>query len=144
METDVKFIREHLMDYQPFWKESIEYLGSCCHKGVIPVDAITRYCIVEWDKRPELVINYTDHSVNIDHYRLLGPYYHKVLQWFFGDRKYLPPDMGEASISISKKEMADCPSDLQKLLTHQKKQRDYRIRTSKNRNGIEIIRLKEK
>lgn len=142
--ADVKSIRNNLYNYQQFWKDSLECLGSCCYSGTIPVAAITRYCVIEWDKRPELELNYTDYSVNIEHFRFLGQYYQEVLQWFWGDRELLPAGICESSTECLNTDIKALPTDMQNLFDSHRKQRDSRIQISKNRNGIKVIVLRNK
>lgn len=140
--TDVHRIRKELFGYQPYWENSLKRLGNCCHYGVIPAEAITRYCIVDWDKRKELVLNYTDYAVSITHYAIRGAFYRNVVKWFFGDRKLLPADMCESvDEEISDEAIAELPKGQQHLLKMIKDQRNYRIKTSKNRNGIKVAEL---
>ncbi len=127
-----------MFGYQQYWENSLKGLGNCCHYGVIPIEAITRYCVVDWDKRPELVYNYTDHSLSVEHYYLRGAFYKDVVKWFFGDRELLPADMLEAGLN---QEIDEIPEMLKELYEMKKEQTDYRIKTSKNRNEIKVVKL---
>ena len=137
--VDVDEIRKNLFGYQPYWENSLEELGNCCYYGVIPPESITRYCVVDWNKRPDLECNYTDHSLNIEHYKFMGEFYRDVVKWFFGEKELLPASMFELG---SEQEIDKVPEVMQGLYKMMKKKRDNRIKTSKNRNGIKVIIMK--
>lgn len=64
------------------WKVSVKLLGTCCHKGTIPPDAITRATIVPAKHAIELLLNW-DASVTIMNQQILGDcYLQKTLRLF--------------------------------------------------------------
>ena len=80
--ADLEYYKEH-------YYHSIEKMGVCCYKGKIPINAITRMCIFDAQKRPELAMA-IDPSVSIINYAIRGDFYKKLNSWFFGDTELLP------------------------------------------------------
>jgi len=98
--VDVHQIRKDIFGYQQYWTNSLEGLGNCCYHGIIPAEAIIRYCVIDWDKRPDLEFNYTDHCLNIEHYTIRGEFYRDVVKWFFEDNEQLPADISESMLDL--------------------------------------------
>ena len=77
----------------------------------------------------------------------MGDFYRDVVKWFFGDRELLPAHMFETTSffegddEINDEELAKLPEGMQRLLKRQQEQRNYRIKTSKDRSGISVVKL---
>ena len=78
-------VRENLEGYQHHWQDSLEGLGNCCHLGVVPTDAITRYCVVDLEKQKELVL-VCDPSISLLNFKFCGDRYKSLVSWLFGER----------------------------------------------------------
>lgn len=78
-------VRENLEGYQHHWRDSLAGLGNCCHLGVVPQDAITRYCVVDLEKQKELVL-VCDPCISLLNYKFCGERYKSLVAWLFGER----------------------------------------------------------
>ena len=77
-----KWFRQRLHDYARHWGASVEGLGNCCHLGMVPVSALTRYAIIpkEWP-----VLLWSDPMIMIANYAVMSSYYCKLNATLFGD-----------------------------------------------------------
>jgi hypothetical protein len=136
--TDIRQIRDNLFAFQGCWEDSLRELGNCCYFGTIPPRAITRYCTVDWGKRPDLEWNYTDHDLSILHYSFRGGYYSDVVRWFFGDAELLPENIGEISDEgLDDKEHPE----IAPLIEMIQKLKQATARASANRKGIKVVNV---
>jgi hypothetical protein len=78
-------VRAGLEGYQHHWRDSLAGLGNCCHLGVVPQDAITRYCVVDLEKHKELLL-VCDPSISLMNYKFCGEKYKSLVAWLFGER----------------------------------------------------------
>ena len=83
-----------LLNYQHHWRDSLERLGNCCHRGVISPDSFTRYCIFDQRERPKLAMQ-IDPSICMANYFIMGQYYRDFVAYFFGDRELIPMQIDE-------------------------------------------------
>lgn len=113
-------------EYQKYCYSSLYNLGNICFRGKIPVDYITRYCIVDFKERSHLSSFILDPVICIMNYRFLGKKYEKMIRWFFGDEALLPQvdEVKEMSLYFD-----GIPKD----------SIDFWINESKNRKGIKVI-----
>ena len=118
-------IREDLEIYQQNWELSIENLGNCCYKGLIPPDAMTRVAFFDIKKRPTIAMMAMDPMISIMNYRLCSKKYIGLISWIFGDSQFLVDDFSGFD---DKSEMM-------------KKRREYWERQSQDREGIEVCKL---
>ena len=65
-------IRDNLESYQYLWENSLQYFGCVCHKGTIPVSAITRYCVIDFAARAQLGFEMIQPVLSIINYQLKG------------------------------------------------------------------------
>jgi hypothetical protein len=86
-------IKKNLNKYRHHWKLSIENLGNCCYKGVVPSEAITRYCLFDSKQRSQLSFCMLDPTISILNYKIIGKHkYTNLVQWMFGDTPKLLSD----------------------------------------------------
>jgi len=78
-------IRKTLEHYQEHWKDSVAHLGNCAFRGVVPFDAVTRYCTIDLENQKPLILN-CDPSISLLNYRFCGEKYRSLVSWLFGDR----------------------------------------------------------
>lgn len=120
-------VREGLEAYKHHAKDSLEGLGNCSHKGVVPAGNVRRMCLVDFTKRSDLAIMSMDPSISVMNYRFCGSKYRSVISWLFGDRKDFELGIGGNEMWI---EMIE------------KQQPGYRESigaTFLNREGIEVM-----
>ena len=84
-------IRANLEDFKDEWEASIEALGTCCYKGIVPPDALTRWCILDVALRGEVWFNlfFVD-EVSVEYHAKKGQWHRDCLAWAFGDSDSLP------------------------------------------------------
>lgn len=120
-------IRETLENFQHHSMDSLNALGNCSHKGRIPASAITRYCLVDFEKRPDLAIMSMDPSISIMNYRFCGGKYRSVISWLFGDR-------ADFELGVGGNEMW-----IEMIESQQPGYRESIKETFLNREGIEVL-----
>jgi hypothetical protein len=125
--------RENLELYQHHWELSVEKLGNCCYKGVIPAKAITRYCILS-KKRSDLLIQMLDPSISIMNFMVLGTWYNNFVSYMFGDLELIPDKFGDMKFD----NLEDGTEEHKQTMTMFKQLSDQRIEQSKNREGITV------
>ena len=113
-------VLEILEDYQHSWEKSLDGLGNCCYKGMIPPSAITRYCLFDTSVQPELTLWMSDPSISILNFMFCKDKYVGLVEWAFGFRDLLPGDVGMELIPGRK---------------------EYLEKMSRNREGIELIEV---
>lgn len=74
---------------QHLWKKSVEMLGNCCYKNVIPITAITRYVEID-NKRSDILWAVADPTISIINFRFCSYKYIELTKWLFGDRENAP------------------------------------------------------
>lgn len=65
------------------WQESLDGLGTCSYRGVIPPAAITRYCLYEWRNGSVSQHLYVNVRLNVYHHEVRKSYHHELLEWMF-------------------------------------------------------------
>jgi hypothetical protein len=84
------------------WILSLKALGTCCHYGEIPVEAITRIAVTDPKKNADLLMQW-DVSVTLTNYRLLGDSYKRQMALLFHDPV---PEPVEGSIEFARAKFA--------------------------------------
>jgi len=130
-----KDIRKNLEWWKFYWKESLKFMGTCCYKGIIKPEFIQRYCIFDCSKRTWLAMSIMDPSISIDNFRFLSAHYEGFVSWLFGDQKLLP-HVAEA------KRDSKLFADNEQIYTDYQKRILFWTKESQNRDGIEIVELK--
>lgn len=78
--------------YSDFWEDSVEHLGTCSHKGVIPVESITRVAVFNPSEYPD-IFRLVDPLITISNYRFCGSQYRAITRRLMGD-EVDPRDVG--------------------------------------------------
>ena len=125
----MKDIEKHKME----WSDSLEHLGNVSYKGIVSVEAITRYCIFRHRDRVSLTTMFLDPTICIMNYKFVGTKYKQMVEWMFGDREGLP--MNEDFLR-----MEDLGGSVKKFLSIERK---WKEAESKNRSGIVIVNVKK-
>ena len=83
--------RDELEEYSDDWEASVKHMGNCCFIGNIPVEAITRYALI-----PNIYkfVQWSDPTIGIMNYRVLGEYYQALSKRVFGDETYYVSEYG--------------------------------------------------
>ena len=82
-------VLKNISSYKKFWKESIDGMGSIAHRGPIPVQAITRYCTVDFGQRQDNCISGGCPVSSLFQYHALKNQFGQNTQWVFGDVREL-------------------------------------------------------
>lgn len=76
-------VRDSIDDWQALWSKSIEWMGTCSYKGVVPPEAITRVAIYDPESNPMMTLAALDPSISIENYRICANKYRAITRWFF-------------------------------------------------------------
>jgi hypothetical protein len=134
-------IRENLTDYQDMWKDSLKHSGCICHKGTIPVSAITRYCVFDFEKRANVGYEMLQPKISIENYNVAGEKYIKLNKWCFGDIDELP-FLSEAKAFCESINNNGSEKTMQSLYDHWKRCVEFWTPESMDRTGIEVVKLR--
>lgn len=80
-----KDFRSRLDDYAHFWKASLEFMGTCGYKGIIPPAAIRRVALFLPSSHPGLAMAWVDPTITPLNYKLLGSKYRALTTLTMGD-----------------------------------------------------------
>lgn len=124
-----KQVREHLTAYQQYWQLSLEKIGNCCYRGIIPPAAITRY--VTWNVKKQISISMMamDPTITPINFLLLKGKYVGLIEWLFGDRSDIPTDLPDFEVKSE-------DESFNKLYAEQAK---HWNEASKNRESIIVV-----
>lgn len=64
---------------------SLGTLGTCCYRGTVPTDAITRVAWIHSHVCHHLIMGGFDPVICIQNYKIVGKTYEEGVQWLFGD-----------------------------------------------------------
>jgi len=78
-------IRGKLKDYQRCWSASLEHMGTCCYRDVVPVSAITRMVTFDSRQNPGMCFMLMDPSISIANYRFCADKYRALTAWLMGN-----------------------------------------------------------
>jgi hypothetical protein len=84
MKKRTRYYRVRMVDYAGKWPTSIKALGTACHRGVIPVSAITRVAKVDFKVNPALRWA-SDPTITLMNYAIMGGYYRQLTRRIFDD-----------------------------------------------------------
>lgn len=132
-DIELKEVRKTLFCYRQNWKLSLEHMGTVAHLGVIPINCITRYCVIDFKKQEEIGFSVLDPVISVLNYQIKGKFYRDLVSWIFGDRKMLP------QIEEAKAFLKCCEKS--ELTEMEQKRVDFWTKASKNRDGIEVVEL---
>jgi hypothetical protein len=86
-ENMFQHVRDNLENWKDNWGDSLEYLGSVAHLGVIPANCIKRYARLKdsvfW------ILNF-DQSTSLIAYKIMSEHYRQKIMWLFGDTDESP------------------------------------------------------
>lgn len=122
-----KHVRRRLKQWQHLWAKSVESMGNCCYKGIVPASAITRYCLFDAAARPAISAMAMDPCISILNYMLCKEKYTGLVAWLFGDKNNLA-DLGTESFSTDNPTIAKLIRDRE----------EYWKKEAANREGIEM------
>lgn len=125
-------VRENLELYQHHALDSLGGLGNCSHKTAVPASSISRYCLIDCQKRRDLAMMCMDPSISLMNYRFCGERYRSLIAWLFGDRH-------DFVLSI-----ADNESHIQMMERVQPGFRKLVEDSFSNREGIEVYGFPER
>jgi hypothetical protein len=123
-------ICESLEDYRHHYIDSMNGLGNVSHKGIVPVGAVSRYCLIDTEKRSDLMIMSLDPSISLMNYKFCGERYRSIISWLFGDRPDFEIGIGgnETYLELMEKSQPGSKERTMKLFA--------------NKEGIEICDLR--
>ena len=127
-------IRDNIGVWKNIWEKSLEHMGNICYRGRIGREYITRYCVVDFKKRPHLFMEVMDPTITILNYMVCGEKYRDLVSWFFKDIPTLP------EIKTQQMHM-DFFQDDEKMVEKCRKTIEFWEEQSKNRDGIEIFSI---
>jgi hypothetical protein len=133
---DIDDIHEDIKDtlecYQHHFEDSINGLGNVCYMGVVPPDAISRYCLIDPKTRSDLMMMSLDPSISLMNYRFCGSRYRSIISWLFGDRSDFEIGIGdnEAYLEMMERSVPGSKEKTMKLFS--------------NRDGIEVVDLRSR
>lgn len=65
--------------------QSLEVLGTCGHRGTVPVSALRRIVTIKHEECLRLILQGFDPSISTLNYKILGAQYRQGVRWFFDD-----------------------------------------------------------
>jgi len=121
-----QYVLNNIDKYKNLWKDSLNGLGNCAYKGIIPIECINRICVIDLNNIHKYWLMYNDPSISILNYKFVGKFkYQNMIKWLFGDiKEYL--EFG----NIEKQE---------KLMLFETKH----LEMCTHREGIKIVNIKE-
>jgi hypothetical protein len=84
MKKRTRYYRVKMVEYAGKWPTSVKALGTACHRGVIPVSAITRVAKIDFKANPTLRWA-SDPTISIGNYAIMAGYYRQLTRRIFGD-----------------------------------------------------------
>lgn len=119
-----EYIRNHLDEFSGFWRESVEHLGHCAYKGVIPNSAVTRVAVIEISKCRQMCFEALEPTITIINYKICGPQYRTLTKWFMGEpvtvKEWLQTQSANALSLLSEKEKDSAVKKISKILANQR------------------------
>lgn len=125
------------------WRHSLEYLGTCCHEGPIPLKAITKYAVYDPLVNPVITKEIETIQVSRHSYQQYGHQFRSLTRWIMGYE--VPPE----AIAFDRSELAELDTfDVENLYKKGEMElvamgiRGPRFKVihqaMKNRNGISV------
>ena len=128
MDTLHKSVWKTLEAFQNRWLNSVHELGNVAFKGTVPLEAITRYCTIDFLAQPLFTHENLDPVINLLNYGTVGGYYRQLVAWAFDDSKKWPEPFSEY------------PAENRAMLRREYPDREEAVRKAgMDRNGIEIV-----
>lgn len=124
-------IRDTIENYQHHYLDSLGGLGNVSHMGKVPSGAISRYILLDYDKRSDLGMMVLDPCISLLNFKFCGNRYRSIISWLFNDRKDFEIGIGDNETYIELLERNQ--PGYRKILTT----------LFANREGIEIFSCSE-
>jgi hypothetical protein len=124
-----KYIIQHIERYRSNWMTSLAGLGTVCHNGAVPKEAITKAIVMDVKKGRAMLREALEPTITIANYRFCGEYYRALNNWFFGAE--MEPEQLAFGI-IPKDAAKQILPDYQKMIDEARKH-------VQNRSAIETI-----
>ena len=88
MTERTRYFRDHQDEYKSKWKLTLEILGTCAYKGVIPPSAISRVAIYDPKNKPNGVITIStlDAMIVVGNHRFCYHRYKNLTRRMFGEK----------------------------------------------------------
>lgn len=80
-----RYIIKHIEDFRDNWRLSLDKMGNVCHKGVVPVSAITRVVAFDYRKNGFLASQMLEPTITLLNYRICGEKYRALTRYFMGE-----------------------------------------------------------
>lgn len=122
-------VRKNLEFYKHHAIDSIHGLGNCCHKGCISTHSISRYVLIDFKERSDLVMQFGDPQISLMNYAILGEKYRSTIAWLFSDRTTFQVGIGSNEEELAIREKFAAGSG------------DYFHKLFQNRQGIDLVEL---
>lgn len=132
--------------WQHLWRNAMEAMGNVGYRGTIEPALIRRYCIIHMPQmrdRASLIMSMLDPSISPINFAIKGWFYQQFVQWVFGDVEDLP-HLTDAQRSLGDIEGQGGIKEFAKMHQHYKKSEEFWFEESKNREGFEVVTMKEK
>jgi hypothetical protein len=71
--------RQH-SDFAHTWSLSMKHMGTCCHMGVVPADAIKRVALLPASSSVSFA---SDPTITLINYMIMGAYYRNLMRYVF-------------------------------------------------------------
>jgi hypothetical protein len=86
MKYRTRWYRRRLADFWTMWMSSLENLGTCTYRGIIPAAAITRIAYIDHETYMQLIMyGGIDPMINLMNYKLMGTRYRNSIKRLFHD-----------------------------------------------------------
>lgn len=131
MKQRTEWVRNNIHAFHQHWETSVNGLGNCGYKGIIPPSAITRVSVVQYSPNRE-VIWAIDPCITTVNYRLVGEKYRELTRWFFKE-----------ALSIEKWAELTHLNIFADIDDFAKQAKEHWEKILSNQSGIEIIYSKQ-
>ncbi len=79
-----------ILEFQKLWDQSLQDLGTFCYRGVVPKDAIARYCRFDPSQHFALTSLFSAPVIGLDEHRKQSGFHQRLVRLMFGDCNQLP------------------------------------------------------
>lgn len=93
MKQRTRYFRDNLNKFAHLWLESLDSLGNCSYKGIIPPSAITKVAIYDPYSNEIISMAALDPLISIFNFKFCGEKYIALTSWFM-DENPKPTDLG--------------------------------------------------
>lgn len=67
------------------WLNSLELMGTCAYRGIVPPSAIKRVCYIDFaNMPPHMLFDITDMTLSVEAFKMSGVKYRMLDAWFWG------------------------------------------------------------